>query len=63
LKKDIYAEAGIGEYWVMDLARSVLVVFRDLTAAGYQSETQFDGGAISPLAFPDISIDVRQLFA
>jgi Uma2 family endonuclease len=63
LKKDIYAAAGISEYWVMDLARSVLVVFRDLTATGYQSETQFDRGTISPLAFPDLAIDVRQLFA
>ncbi len=63
LKKDIYAEAGIPEYWVMDLHRSVLVVFRDWTASGYRSKTQIDSGTISPLAFPDLSIDVRQLFA
>ncbi len=63
LKKDIYAEAGIPEYWVMDLQHSVLVVFRDLTASGYQSETQVDSGIISPLAFPDLSIDIQQLFA
>lgn len=63
LKKDIYAEAGIPEYWVMDLSRSVLVVFRDLTAAGYQSEIQADRGTVSPLAFPDLAIDVGQLFA
>jgi Uma2 family endonuclease len=42
LKKDIYAEAGIPKYWGMDLSRSVLVVFRDLTALGYRSETQID---------------------
>ncbi len=63
MKKDIYADAGIPEYWVMDLVESVLVVFRDLTASGYQSEIRINSGRISPLAFPDISIDVQRLFA
>lgn len=63
MKKDIYADAGIAEYWVMNLQTSVVVVFRDLTASGYQSETQFNSGTISPLAFPALSIDVLQLFA
>lgn len=63
IKKDIYADAGISEYWVMNLQESVLIVFRDLTASGYQSETRFNSGTISPLAFPEISIVVQQLFA
>jgi Uma2 family endonuclease len=70
MKKDIYADAGILEYWVMDLQASELIVFRDLTTEGYQSETRLNSGRISPLAFPDISIavadgkpfDVCQLF-
>jgi Uma2 family endonuclease len=62
IKQEIYAEAGIQEYWVMNLRESVLVVCRDLTTAGYQSETSFTSGVISPLAFADISIDIQQLF-
>jgi Uma2 family endonuclease len=62
IKQEIYAAAGIQEYWVMNLQRSVLVVFRDLTTAGYQSETIFASGKISPLAFSDVSIDLQQLF-
>jgi Uma2 family endonuclease len=62
MKKDIYADAGILEYWVMDLQASVLIVFRDLTTDGYQSEMRLNSGTISPLAFPDLSIDVQQLF-
>jgi Uma2 family endonuclease len=62
IKKDLYADAGISEYWVMNLQESVLVIFRDLTPSGYQSETRFNSGMISPLAFPDLSIDVQQLF-
>lgn len=63
IKKDIYADAGISEYWVMNLQESVLIVFRDLTESGYQLETRFNSGTISPLAFPDLSIDVQRLFA
>ena len=63
MKKDIYAEAGILEYWVMNLQESILIVYRDLTESGYQSETRFNNGMISPLAFSDISIDVQRLFA
>ena len=62
MKKDIYADAGIAEYWVMNLQESVLVVFRDLTASGYQSETRLNSGTISPLTFPDISIEIQSLF-
>ena len=63
MKKDIYADAGISEYWVMNLQELVLVVFRDLTESGYQSETRFNSGTIYPLAFPDLSIDIQHLFA
>jgi Uma2 family endonuclease len=62
LKKDIYADAGINEYWVMNLQELVLIVFRDLATSGYQSETRFKSGTISPLAFPDLSIDIQKLF-
>jgi Uma2 family endonuclease len=61
MKKDLYANAGIKEYWVLNLPESVLVVFRDLAISGYQSTTSFTTGMISPLAFPDISIDIQQL--
>jgi Uma2 family endonuclease len=61
MKKDLYASVGIKEYWVLNLPESVLVVFRDLTISGYQSTTSFTSGMISPLAFPDISIDIQQL--
>jgi Uma2 family endonuclease len=63
IKKDLYADAGIAEYWVINLQASVLVVFRDLTTEGYRSTTSFTSGTISPLALPDLAIDVRQLLA
>jgi Uma2 family endonuclease len=61
-KKDLYASAGIIEYWVMDLQALALVVFRDLSVDGYGTQMSINNGTISTLALPDISIDVRQLF-
>ena len=63
MKRDLYASAEIEEYWVLNLQASTLVVFRDLTKSGYQSETTFTTGIIFPLAFPDLSIDIQQLLA
>ncbi len=62
-KKDLYADAGIEEYWVMNLSELVLIVFRDLAPSGYQSKTSFTTGLISPLAFPDLLINIQQLFS
>jgi Uma2 family endonuclease len=66
MKRDLYADAGIAEYWVINLQASeasVLVVFRNLTTTGYGSTTSFMTGTISPLAFPDLAIDIQQLLA
>jgi Uma2 family endonuclease len=63
MKRDLYADVGIAEYWVINLQASVLVVFRNLTTTGYQSTTSFMTGTISPLAFPDLAIDIQQLLA
>ena len=61
-KKRVYAQAGIEEYWVVNLQIPELIVFRDLTIDTYQSETRLATGNISPLSFPDIQIDVTKLF-
>ena len=62
VKKDLYALAGIPEYWVMNLQTLKLIVFRDLRHNRYESELCLSSGMISPLAFPDLSIDVSRLF-
>ena len=62
VKRELYARAGIPEYWVMNLQTSELVIFRDLIDNKYRSEICLNDGDISPLAFPDISIDISRLF-
>jgi Uma2 family endonuclease len=69
-KKRVYAEAGIQEYWVVNLQIPELIVFRDLgiplgggsAKDAYRAETKLTAGDISPLSFPDLQIDVRKLF-
>jgi Uma2 family endonuclease len=62
VKRELYAQADIPEYWVMNLQTVELVVFRNLAVNEYQSEICLSNGTISPLAFPDISIEISRLF-
>lgn len=62
-KKTIYAEAGIKEYWVINLNKTQLNVFRDLVNGKYTTELTLTEGAITPSAFPDIQIQVANLLA
>lgn len=59
-KKDIYAQAGIAEYWVVNLKTTQLHVFRDLKNGQYATELILTTGTIAPLAFPDIFVQVQR---
>lgn len=62
LKKQVYAAAGIAEYWVLDLSHRQLYVYRQPTATDYQQEQILAETAhISPLAFPDKEIRVATM--
>lgn len=61
VKADIYAAVGILEYWVVNLKKNILIVFRDPVNGKYQSQKEFTSGIINPLAFPDVVIDVSRL--
>ncbi|WP_017318063.1 Uma2 family endonuclease [Mastigocladopsis repens] len=60
-KKEIYAEAGITEYWVVNLKYKQLQVFRDLKNGQYKTELTLTTDTIAPLAFPDVSLQVERL--
>jgi Uma2 family endonuclease len=62
-KKQVYAEAGIQEYWVSDLKNAQLKVFRALVDGEYQTELTLIEGTVSPLRFEDVVVDVRRLFS
>ncbi|MEO1145927.1 MAG: Uma2 family endonuclease [Cyanobacteria bacterium J06638_22] len=60
-KRTLYAEAGIQEYWVIDIARRQLIVFRDVQNGNFLTQDMVDSGIIYPIAFPDVAIEVQQL--
>ncbi|MEM9447296.1 MAG: Uma2 family endonuclease [Cyanobacteria bacterium P01_E01_bin.6] len=61
VKTKVYANAGIPEYWVINLKAMSVIVMRSPTAEGYQSTTTLTDGMITPLAFADIEIEVVRL--
>lgn len=63
VKDKIYAEAGIPEYWLVNLRRQELIVFRDRRDGEYGSKMTLTAGEITPLAFPEVQIAVEALIS
>jgi Uma2 family endonuclease len=61
IKSKIYTEVGIPEYWVVNLKKLYLVVFREPLDGEYATKFTLSGGTIQPLAFPDVSVSVEQI--
>jgi Uma2 family endonuclease len=61
IKKKVYGQAGIPEYWVIDVTKRSLKVFKGLTEQEYAIEQEYQTGIIIPLAFPNVQISVERL--
>jgi Uma2 family endonuclease len=58
-KSPMYAQAGIPDYWVVNIVDSTVVVLRQPIDGEYRSvQTLGRGDALQPLAFPDVVIPV-----
>jgi Uma2 family endonuclease len=63
LKAKLYAEAGIADYWIVNLPDRAVEVRRDPQGSAYRSLTVFQlGQDVHPLAFPDVALPVARLF-
>lgn len=62
-KRKAYAKAGIREYWVVDLKNRLVKVLRNPIDENYSEEVTLVDGEISPIAFPEIKVLVRQLLS
>ncbi|NEO30518.1 MAG: Uma2 family endonuclease [Symploca sp. SIO3C6] len=58
IKSKVYAEVKIGEYWVVNLQKRELVVFREPQDGEYALISTQNGGTIYPLTFPDLAVSV-----
>ena len=61
VKRKAYAAALIREYWVVDMKRRQLKVFREPINENYSCELTLTTGEIRPLAFPDVVVSVQRL--
>lgn len=62
-KAQLYAEAGIADYWVVNLVDNCVEVFRDPQPSGYTSrQTRRSDEEIRPLALPDVALKPSALF-
>ena len=62
IKSRLYARHGIPEYWLLDLRRRSVEVFRAPQEGIYTDVFSADeAGHVSPLAFPDVVLSVRDL--
>ena len=63
LKARLYAEAGIREYWIVNVKARCVEVRRDPQGHTFQSVEVFRPGQdICPLAFPEIAFPVSRIF-
>ena len=62
-KLSLYAEAGIQEYWQVDVPSRSVIVYRGPVETSYRSVSTFESGAIlSPICLPDARLEVSALF-
>lgn len=59
VKSQIYAQAGIQEYWVVNLKRMELVIFCELADKHNQTQRILTDGKINPKAFPEVDFAVN----
>lgn len=60
-KKKIYAAAQINEYWIIDLNAREIIVWREPEEEDYRTRITVNQGIISPVVFPDVKLQVREL--
>lgn len=58
---EILSQAEIQEYWVLDLQKEKLIVFRQPEGSEYLVKTEVTEGTIRPLAFSKVEVSVTKL--
>ena len=62
LKRDIYAEAGVPEYWLVDLTTMTVEVYAAPSDGAYAKvERLRDGDVLRPALLPGVAISVAEL--
>ena len=58
-----YARSGIGEVWIVNLPKQAIEVYREPQGSEFALKTVLCAGdKASPAVFPDVTVDIRELF-
>lgn len=61
-KLPLYAQAGIPEVWLIDLAESRVETYRDPSTSGYaQIQQRGSGETLAPKSLPDVTISTAEI--
>jgi Uma2 family endonuclease len=65
VKLPLYARHGIPEYWIINVPEQRIEVYiePDVAGACYQESQLVSGGILAPLCFPDIRLEIGEIFA
>lgn len=62
IKRKLYAQSGIKDYWVLDVKNRQLYVYREANEEDYQTEMILtEEEAIAPLEFPEFQVKIAQM--
>ncbi|MBE7494382.1 MAG: Uma2 family endonuclease [Verrucomicrobiaceae bacterium] len=60
---DVYAEAGVAEFWLLNGAEKCIEVYRDPVDGHYQTQLRVaEGGVLECGSLPGVSVNVTDLF-
>ena len=64
-KRELYAEAGVPEYWVVNTVSEEIEVYRAPDGARYRDVTRISGldATVTVQAFPDVTLRLADIFA
>ncbi|MEQ1825407.1 MAG: Uma2 family endonuclease [Pirellula sp.] len=63
IKRKMYAEVGIPEYWIVDRQSKIVYVLRNPDGSDHQSHVRaVSPNTLSPLIAPTAMLDLRDLF-
>jgi Uma2 family endonuclease len=61
VKLEIYAAAGIPEYWILDLSSKRVIILRSPRGSKYLEQLEITDDMITPLAFTSVKVSVKKL--
>lgn len=63
-KLSLYSEYGILEYWIANLERNILEIYRQPQNKSYLKQTLIDSAVIpfAPIAFPDMTMTLKDIY-